>query len=579
MRNLSMILLLLFLFSGCSRQPIATVTDGAETPVITEPTTPEELFSERDFDTTYTNCTAIDLSDSGKGTVAIEKEGSYLLTGELSEGMILVDAPKDSKIQLILNGVSITSPTSAPIYIRQADKVFITLAENSQNLLQCGESFESIDENNIDGAIFSKEDLTLNGSGSLTLHSPAGHGIVSKDDLRITGGSYDIYAAGHGLSGKDALSIHDGSFLIQSGKDGIHAEHSEDTALGNLYLQNGSYEITSTGDGISASGTVYISGGDYTLLCGGGSENGEEHMEDMFGGGMGGFGGRPDRPEGRPDGRSMDTTASAEETISAKGVKSVNALTLTGGSFRINSADDGIHSNGSITVTGGSFQIATGDDGFHADDALNISGGTIRITESYEGLEGLTISVSGGETSIKASDDGLNAAGGNDESGFGGRPGGFGGFGPDQFGADSDSSITISGGKLYVDADGDGIDSNGDLTFTGGYTVVEGPTSNGNGPLDYGGAGTLSGGTVLITGSSGMAQSLESSKTQGIFAVRTDDCPANTAFTLFDASGSEILSAAPKKAYSSIIISTPDMLKGENYTITIDGESSQFQAQ
>ncbi len=570
MKKLGIILILLSLLTGCKAKTVTSVTSAAAP--VPETVDPETLFSQRDYEADYnaSECTALILS--GTGTVTIQEAGSYLLSGELSDGTLLIDAPKDSKIRLILNGVTIRSSTNAPIYIRQADKVFMTLAAGSSNTLEAGESFVAIDDNSIDAAIFSKEDLTLNGSGSLTVLSPAGHGIVSKDDLRITGGTYCITAAGHGLSGKDAVSICDGSFTVTSGKDGIQADNGEDNTLGNVYLGEGTYQITADGDGISASGSLYLQAGSYTLLCGGGSENGEEHAEDMPGG-MGGFGG----PGGRPGGRSIDaTTAITTDSVSAKGLKAAGTLTVMGGTLQINSADDAVHSNSTLAVAGGSFQIATGDDGFHADDALNITAGTIVITESYEGLEGLSITVAGGEITLKASDDGLNAAGGNDQSGFGGRPGGYGG---DQFAASADSFILISGGTLFVDADGDGIDSNGNLTVSGGNIVVEGPTESMNGPLDYNGNGEISGGTVVITGSSGMAQSLKSTGNQGVFAIRCGNCAAGTGFTLTDDTGKEILSVAPQKAYSSIVVSTTDIQTGKSYTVTINGESSTFQAQ
>lgn len=598
MKRISVIFFIFsLLMTGCKEQSNATAPTVLTPERVLEAYTPVDLtslFSDRDFETDYnvSQCTAITMQGntaSGKGvtvngsTVTVTQEGAYLLSGNLTDGMVIVDVPKDAKVQLILNGVQIHSDTSAPIYVKQADKVFITLASGSENSLSCGENYTAIDENDIDAAVFSKEDLTLNGSGQLTVSSPSGHGIVSKDDLRITDGHYTITAAGHGFAGKDALSIADGSFTVTCGKDGFHGENSEDSTLGNVYIGNGSYQITSDGDGISATGTMQLEGGEYTLQCGGGSEYGEEHTDDMFGGGMGGGpgGGMGGRPGGSYNAMAV-TTAESDTTVSAKGLKSTGAMTIANGTFQINSADDALHSNNSLTVMGGSFQIATGDDGFHADDALIMGNGTVSITESYEGLEGLTITLAGGDITLKASDDGLNAAGGNDESGFqgmGGKPGGRGGFEQDRFGSSSDSYIVISGGNLHIDADGDGIDSNGDLTFSGGYTVVEGPTNNGNAPLDYGGDGSLSGGTVIISGSSGMAQGLNSTGSQGILAINVGYCDAGTKVTLSDGNGKEILTMTPQKAFGCVIISTGDMVKGENYTIDLPGISESFEAQ
>ncbi len=593
-------LIMALLLSGCGEtQTLSTGGNSSTNPPTSGQTAVEytpvdvsQLFSDRDHRTDYepAECTAIKLqgsSASGSGvsingsTVTITKEGVYLLSGSLTDGMIIVDTDQETKVQLILDGADIHSETSAPIYIKQADKVFITLADGSRNSLSCGESYTAIDENNIDAAIFSKDDLTLNGSGSLTVSSPAGHGIISKDDLRITGGSYTVTCAGHGFAGNDAVSIAGGSFTIQCGKDGIHGENDEDATLGSVYIGGGSFDITAEGDGISSGAAIQLDGGEYTLLCGGGSEYGEEHTDDMFGGGMGGIGGRPGGFGSRGYGE-LTTTTDTDTAVSAKGIKSTGAMTITNGTYSINSADDAVHSNNTLSVVGGTFQIATGDDGFHADEALSICGGTVVITESYEGLEGLTITVSGGDITLKASDDGLNAAGGNDESGFGGmggRPGGMDGFGGDRFGSSSDSFIVISGGKLTVDADGDGIDSNGDLTFSGGYTVVEGPTNSGNGPLDYGGSGSLSGGTVIITGSSGMAQSLTSTAAQGVFAINVGSCSAGTTVTITDSGGSTIVTLTPQKMFGCVIVSTPDILKGESYTIDLGSNSGTFEAQ
>lgn len=164
----------------------------------------------------------------------------------------MVDAGDTEKVQLVLAGADITSSTSAAIYALEADKVFITSAENTENTLTNGGEYIAIDDNNIDAVIFAKTDLTLNGSGSLTINAQAGHGVVSKDDLLITGGNYTITSASHGLSGKDCVAIADGVLTITSGKDGIHAENSDDLTLGWLYIKDGSFTILSQGDAVSA---------------------------------------------------------------------------------------------------------------------------------------------------------------------------------------------------------------------------------------------------------------------------------------------------------------------------------------
>lgn len=197
-------------------------------------------------------CSSNTVQISGS-TITILDEGTYILSGTLNDGTILVRTEKTDKMQIVLNGADIHSETSAAIYIAQADKVFITTAEGTANTLSNGGSFVAIDENNVDAALFSKENLTLNGSGSLIVTSPAGHGIVSKDSLTITSGSYDINCASHALYGKDDVCIANASFTLVSGKDGIHAEHADDTECGYVYIQSGSFSIAAQGDGISAS--------------------------------------------------------------------------------------------------------------------------------------------------------------------------------------------------------------------------------------------------------------------------------------------------------------------------------------
>ena len=430
----------------------------------------------------------------------------------------------------------------------------------------------------MDAVIFSKEDLTLNGSGSLTIESPAAHGVVSKDELTVTGGSYTITCASHGMTGKDSIAITGATFDIAAGKDGLHAENNDDTALGFVYIQDGTYKIVAEGDGISASADMQIDGGSFDLLCGGGSENGQQHTSENWGN-MGG-GGRPGGMGGGMGGGPRSTSSitgsvsSTEDSASIKGIKASAALVVNNGTFTIDSADDAIHSNSNLTVTGGTFTIKTGDDGFHADETLMISGGKIDIQESYEGLEGLCIDMCGGDISIVSSDDGLNAAGGTDQSGFGGNRG-------DMFGGSSGSSnskITISGGTLFMNASGDGIDSNGDLVITGGHITVTGPTNGDTAVLDYDRSGTISGGTFIGTGAYMMAQSLESTGAQGVIGVHVGSQAADTTITLTDSDGKTVLTYTPNLPFQIVILSSPDIIKGETYTISVGTASGEVEA-
>ena len=271
----------------------------------------DEMFTDRDYETDYDDVAAeISLDETGAScqgdgveisgqAITITEEGTYLFSGALEDGYIIVDAPDTAKVHLVLNGVSINSGTSAPIYVSQAEKVFLTLAEGTENTLSNGGTFESQVDESIDSVIFSKQDLTLNGSGSLTVASPAGHGIRSNDDLVITGGSYTISCADHGLKANDSIRITGSTTLnIRSGKDGIHSEHDSDVSLGFVYISGGAFDIEADGDGISASGMLQIEDGTFNLVTGGGSENGSHSGAEAdrgFGGpGRGGAGGAPD---------------------------------------------------------------------------------------------------------------------------------------------------------------------------------------------------------------------------------------------------------------------------------------------
>ncbi|MBE5956376.1 MAG: carbohydrate-binding domain-containing protein [Lachnospiraceae bacterium] len=575
-----------------------TVNDSDQTVELNE-----ELFSKRDFETDYDESTSAVIllngdsaqCDSGAvhidgTTITIKDEGTYIVRGTLENGMLVVDAAKEDKTQIVLEGASIHSEIGAPLYIKQADKVFLTMAKESQNSLSNGGEFKQTDDNNVDAAVFSKEDLTLNGEGSLTVTSPGGHGILSKDELTVTGGSYVIQCASSGISGKDNVCVADGTFLITAGKDGIHAEHDEDESLGFVYLADGNYNISAQGDGISSSAGMTIEDGTYTIVTGGGSGNAEKKTSSDWGNFMGG--GRPGMDGKRPDGsfpsrndltQTDDIADSAEDSTSIKGIKATLEIVINGGTFSIDSADDGVHSNADITVNNGSFDIATGDDGFHADDTLTVAGGTIGITESYEGLEGLHVLVSGGSIDLVASDDGFNAAGGTDASGMGGfrgddNFGGRGGMGgPGAMGGSSDGTIVISGGTVRINASGDGIDANGSLTISGGTTFVSGPFSGDTATLDYDTSAVITGGTFIGTGAAGMAQTFSGSE-QGVIAVNAGSHEAGTKITLEDKDGNVIMTHEAKLSFAVVILSSPDIISGESYKITVGDASGEFAA-
>ena len=551
--------------------------------------TDSDMFTERDGKTEYDESKAVTIKLNGTSATAssnsvnisgsrvmITEEATYVISGELTDGMLIVNAKDTAKLQLIFDGVNITSKTSAALYVLEADKVFLTLAEGTTNTLANGGSFTAIDDNNIDGALFSKQDLTLNGAGSLTVTSPAGHGIVCKDDLVVTGGTYTINSASHAVDANDSVRISAATFTIDAGKDAVHCENIDDAEKGFIYISSGSIKAEAEGDGIAAGAYLQIESGTFDLLIGGGSENSSQASSGNYGGFMGGGG----HGGMRPGSSQSSATTTDESGTSMKGIKAANSLLISGGTFKIDSADDAVHSDISVTINGGTFEIASGDDAIHAEESLTITAGTFNSTESYEGLEALNIDVKGGEFKIVASDDGLNAAGGTDSSGTtGGRDGMFGGGKHGMGGGMSsgNGSIIISGGDLYVKASGDGIDANGTLTISGGYTVVTGPTQGDTATLDYDRSATITGGTFIGTGASGMAQTFSDSE-QGVIAVSVGNQSAGTKIVLKDKSGNIIIEHTPELNFAVVILSSPDIKKGETYTITVGSGSGEFEA-
>ncbi len=320
-----------------------------------------EMFTERDLLQTYDTegGVRIDLSsgsvtgDGAKvsgGNVAVTKEGTYIITGSTSNGQIIVDADENAKIQLVLDGVSITSATSAPVYVRSAHKVFLTTSEGSENTLKNGGKYIAIDDSNIDSVIFAKCNLTLCGKGKLTVESSGGHGVVSKDDLRITGGEYRITAGKHALSGKDSVRIAGGSLTLNASEDGVHAENKDDGTKGFVYISGGDIKISAADDGIHAANSLMICGGDVNI------EKSDEGIEGL-------------------------------------------AVRISSGSVRVNSSDDGINAASSgqggknfgfggstptegaeIDISGGVINISAGGDGLDSNGGISVSGGSLFIS-------------------------------------------------------------------------------------------------------------------------------------------------------------------------------------------------------
>ncbi len=375
------------LFSGCGMAQSASAGTGsaasaaaptqtaALSAAVADPDEPtaSELFSKRDLSGDYDASEAVAITLTGSSaqadsdavqiagsTVTITAAGTYIITGSLENGSIIVDAGKEDKIQLVLDGATIHSETFAAVYVKQADKVFITLAADSVNVLSNGGSFQQIDDNNVDAVIFSKDDLTLNGSGTLQISSPGGHGIVGKDEVTITGGTYQIAADGHAVSGKDSIAISDGSFALAANKDGLHSENDDDDTLGNITITGGEFVIRVYDDAIHATYRLQIDGGSFDITAAEGLEATFIQIND-----------------------GVINIQASDDGINA--ARKSNACTPTvefnGGTVTIamGAGDtDGVDSNGNIIVNGGTISV-TGNSTFDYDGTAQYNGGTIIV--------------------------------------------------------------------------------------------------------------------------------------------------------------------------------------------------------
>lgn len=512
------------------------------------------------------------------GNVMITGKGKYVISGTLTDGSVIVDADSSAKIWIMLDGAEITCSTGACLDVEQADKVFLSLAEGSENrLTTLGFSAENRTAG-MDGAVFSRDDLTINGSGSLTVTAGEESGIVCNDELIFTGGTVTVDAVADALHVNDNLRIMETQLSLKAGDDGISLTGLES----ELYWESGTLTAAAAGDGINAENSIRILDGSLTLEAGddGISAGGVAGTLEISGGNL-------------------------QITAADKGISTENTVTLTGGTVEIDAVDDGVSSAGLFRMEDGALTITSGDDGIHSDTAVEIAGGTVRIPSCYEGIEAVTIDVSGGEITIEPEDDGLNANGGTNSfggfggrGGFGGGPGGMqggpgmgmpgqngenenGGFEPPMMpggnenerperptmpdedgnvmpelpatgsaeeqrepGTDAaagerpampmqdaastettestETWIHVSGGSITVvnsvARDADGLDSNGDIIISGGVIRVSLTNSGSNSALDCGtesgGRMEISGGEVIACGSYAMAEGFDSSSSQ-----------------------------------------------------------------
>ena len=331
-----------------------------------------ELFSARDLSASYdeevfsitlsgnTASTDSDHVTVSGGTITVNGPGTYLVSGTLANGGIVVNADKQDKVQLVLNDVSISSDTGAAIYVAQADKVFVTLAEGTSSTLTNGGRFAQDADGEIDAVIYAKDDLTLNGSGSLTINSPAGHGIVGKDDVTVTGGSYAITSPDSAMTANDTLAVAGGSFQITTNKDGLHSENSDDDTLGAIYITGGSFVIRAGDDAVHAESLLQIDGGSLDITAAEGLEATYIHIND-----------------GQINISATDDGLNAARKSSAY----TPTVEISGGTLTVTMGPgdtDGIDSNGNLIITGGTVNV-TAASAFDYDGTASFTGGTVII--------------------------------------------------------------------------------------------------------------------------------------------------------------------------------------------------------
>lgn len=478
-------------------------------------------------------------------TVTITRPGVYSVSGSCSDGKIVVDAAKGNEVTLILNGVDLKSSSNSVIECRSGKLLTLYLADGTENKLCDSANYTFSDgEDEPDGAVFSKSDLIIAGSGKLTVNGLYKDGIKSKDTLSINCGSLTVTAEDDGIVGKDCVVIQDGAFEINAGGDGIKSTNGEDESLGYITINGGEFDIASEADGIQAETALSVKGGTFNIVCGGEAADAKITASS---------GGMFDRD--RNFGWGSGASTSSDSGSSQKGLKSGMDIVIASGDINIKAADDSIHSNGSVAVYGGTLTLSSCDDGIHADETLTVSGGKIDVTKSYEGLEGKNIEISGGTISVVAEDDGLNAAGGDNGGQFGFNSG--------------DYYISISGGDITVNASGDGIDSNGTIAQCGGKLTVYGPENSNNGAIDYEKSYAISGGTLIALGASGMAQT-PGTISQPCLSIYAD-VAANSTIEVRDESGKAILSTSTPKRCQSLIFCCEEFKSGSKYGIYANG--------
>ncbi len=506
------------------------------------------------------------------GNVVIAEAGRYVFSGNLEDGSIIVDTHDSSKVWILLDGVEINCSDDACIQVDQADKVFLTLAEGSQNVLTSGSVYsDTALSDGTDGAIFAHDDLTINGGGSLTVTAQYSHGISANDDLVITGGTITISAVDDAIHVNDSIRIKDAAIAATAGDDGLLTTNEVEN--GYLYIESGTLDITASGDGIHTTGDITVAGGETNISAG-------------------------------DDGIHSDASVYVQSgtILISDCYEGIEALIIdvSGGDVSINCEDDGFNANGgSGDMFGGGGQMGGGrNDGTSGHGGMQGSGTDDgmtgeRPTPPDMGEEGMT-----GE---RPTPPGMGEEGTTgerptppdmgEEGMSGGMPAGQEtetASGSGQSSADTEdveTYISISGGNIRIvneiGQDADGLDSNGDIKISGGTIYISLLGTGSNCAVDYasesGGVAEITGGTIIACGASSMAEGFDSTSTQASILYNTSTvAEAGTTLTVTDADGSVLLSWEVPCSFSSALISCPEMKVGGKYTVSAGGTSEEI---
>lgn len=482
------------------------------------------------------------------GVLYLTEGGVYNVSGVIGDGYIYIDT--DENVKLLLNGVSVTNSKGAAIYCRSAKNLCVELAEGTDNVLTDGSSYsfegenESAGEDEPNAAFYSKSDLIICGSGSLTVNGNYKGGIRCNDDLTVESGNITVNAVNNGIRGSDSVVIEDGNVTVTAGKDGIKSTNDTDEDKGYILISGGNVTVNAGEDGIQAERDLSVTGGTVTVTTTGEVASGGNDRD--FGGWGHVWGG--------------DTSSGNDDDATSKGIKSGGAMVISGGEITVSSTDHCVHSAGTLNINEGVLTLSSSaGKGISAHGDLQIDGGTIDVLSSTEGIESKALfTVNGGEISVTATDDGLNSGGGSDYFGFS--------SGTDEGGT---HDMYINGGFIYINAAGDGIDSNGNITINGGTVLVNGPTSGGDGALDCGDRNntiTVNGGTLVAVGSLQMAENPSASSAQNSICAQVS-LNAGDTLALLDESGNSIVVFTVEKQVQHVVISSPDIKTGGTYSL------------